>query len=126
MAKIVPLGTLIDQMFNVREKKRVHEAEISKIEKEMALLEAALIERMDAETVDSSRGKLATASITTSVVPNVEDWDKFYAYLHKNKYYHLLERRPSVTGCRELFEKKGAIPGVVPFTKRKLNLRVVG
>jgi hypothetical protein len=64
-------------------------------------------------------------SITESVRPSVENWDDFYRFIHRHKYYHLLDRRPSVTGCRELFETKGNIPGVVPFTKRKINLRSI-
>ena len=80
---------------------------------------------MDQQNITKSTGSKATVSISTSVKPSVEDWDAFYAYIHKNKYYHLLERRPSVTGCRELFDHKGAIPGVVPFTQRKLNIRSV-
>jgi hypothetical protein len=75
--------------------------------------------------VSKSTGVLATVSISENIRPSVEDWDAFYAYIHKYKYYHLMERRPSVSGCNELLETKGKIPGVVPFTQRKLNVRSV-
>jgi hypothetical protein len=79
------------------------------------------MEQMDREGTTKGGGKSATVSASESVVPQVTDWEAFYKFIHRMKWYHLLERRPSVTGCRELFETKGAIPGVMPFTKRKLT-----
>jgi hypothetical protein len=119
------IGAKIDQLHKLREKKRALEEQVNAVSHEMALIEAALMEQMDSEGVSKSTGHLATVSISDSIKPNIEDWDAFYAYIHRNKYYHLLERRPSVTGCRELLETKGKIPGVVPFTQRKLNLRSI-
>lgn len=119
------IGASIDKLFALREKKRAHEKSISDIEKEIALMEIDLMLLMKAEGVDKATGKKASVSITTNIRPNVTDWDAFYAFIHRWKYYHLLEKRPSVTGCRELFETKGMIPGVVPFSKETLNLRTV-
>lgn len=119
------LGSAIDALWAKREKKREMEAKLKEVEAEIADSEVKVMELMDKEGVEKTTGKKASVSITTSVVPQVEDWDVFYAYIHRNKFYHLLERRPSVTGCRELFENKGKVPGVLPHTKRKLNLRTV-
>lgn len=119
------LGSAIDSLWALREKKRKLEAQVKEVEASIADSEAQVMELMDKEGVEKTTGKKASVSITTSVVPQCEDWDLFYAYIHKTKFYHLLERRPSVTGCRELFESKGKIPGVLPHTKRRLNLRSV-
>lgn len=119
------LGSAIDALWALREKKRKLETQVKEIEATIADSETQVMELMDKEGVEKTTGKKASVSITSNVVPQVEDWDAFYAYIHRNKYYHLLERRPSVTGCRELFETKGKLPGVLPFTKRKLNLRTV-
>ena len=119
------IGVKIDQLHALREQKRALEEQIKQLSGQMDELENQLIDQMDKEGVTKSTGNSATVSITTSVKPSVEDWDAFYAYIHRRKYYHLLERRPSVTGCRELLETKGKIPGVVPFTQRKLNIRSV-
>ena len=119
------IGAKIDRLHALREQKRALEEQIKQLSEQMSVLENGLIDQMDAEGVSKSTGNAATVSITTSVRPSVEDWDAFYAYIHRHKYYHLLERRPSVTGCRELLETKGKIPGVVPFTQRKLNIRSV-
>lgn len=119
------LGGRIDQLHALREQKRTLEKQVQLLEETARELESQLIDEMDKQGVAKSTGKKATVSITESVKPSVDDWDAFYAYIHKNKYYHLLERRPSVTGCRELLELKGKVPGVVPFTQRKLNIRTV-
>lgn len=119
------VGAKIDALHALREEKRQLEELLKAKAQEIDLAENDLIEQMDQQNITKSTGSKATVSISTSVKPSVEDWDAFYAYIHKNKYYHLLERRPSVTGCRELFDHKGAIPGVVPFTQRKLSIRSV-
>ena len=119
------VGAKIDALHALREDKRQLEELLKAKAQEIDLMENELIELMDQQNISKSTGTKATVSITTSTKTSVEDWDAFYAYIHKNKYYHLLERRPSVTGCRELFDTKGKIPGVVPFTQRKLNIRSV-
>lgn len=119
------IGAKIDRLHDLREQKRDLEAKIKEIVGKASELENALMEQMDAEGVSKSTGNSATVSVTLSVKPSVDDWEAFYKYIHRTKYYHLLERRPSVTGCRELLETKGKIPGIVPFTQRKLNIRSV-
>jgi predicted metal-binding protein len=119
------IGAKIDALHALREAKRAKEKEISLLEEQAHALESELIDELDKQGITKSTGRKATVSITESVKPSVDNWDEFYEYIRKHKYFHLLERRPSVTGCRELLEMKGKIPGVVPFTQRKLNIRTV-
>lgn len=116
-------GKLIDERFILREQKRAHEEAIKQLEQKLQSNESALLELLDKEGITKAAGKRATVSISENIKPSVEDWDRFYAYIQRNKAWHLLERRPSVSGCNELFELKGAIPGVVPFKKRQVNMR---
>lgn len=117
------LGSLTDQMFALREEKRKLEEGIKVLDEVYKQKEMQLIELLDEQGTDRGAGKSANCTIAESVVPQVTNWDDFYKFIQKNKYWHLLERRPSVTGCRELFETKGVIPGVEKFTKRRINLR---
>lgn len=119
------IGKQIDAMFKIREKIREHEAEIKRLSAEKDEIEAQLLEQMDKEGITKSTGGKASVTVTENIKPSVEDWDAFYKYIHRMKMYHLLERRPSVTGCRELFEKRGKIPGVVPFVKRQITMRTL-
>lgn len=115
------IGAKIDLRQKLKTEKGAAAAVVEQYEKLITDVETALMAQMDKEQTTNGGGKLATASINESIVPQVTDWDLFYKYIARMKYYHLLERRPSVTGCRELFETKGAVPGVLPFTKRNLT-----
>lgn len=122
-SKAASLGLQIDAIYKLREKLR----EIQEREKEqlqlIAAAEEVLIATMDKEGVAKSTGKLATVSIADSVVIQTEDWDSFFAYVMKNKASHLVEKRPAQAAVRELFELGKKVPGVQPFTKRKLSIR---
>lgn len=119
------IGAKIDQLHDLRESKRELEEQVKQLQLKMSELENSLIEQMDKEGVSKSTGVAATVSISAITRPSVDDWDAFYAFIHRHKYYHLLERRPSSSGCNELLETKGKIPGVVPFTQRRLNVRSI-
>lgn len=116
-------GNMIDTLHTLREERRLLEKKIEEINKEYSIIEGELLKQMKAEGLEMAKGKFASASLQEVVKPQIEDWDKFYAYIKRNDYFHLLERRPSVTGCRELFETKGKIPGVLPITLQKVSLR---
>ena len=118
------MGALIDAMFELREKKRALDTQVKELEAQYIALEDELLVKLDAEGTDKAAGKKATVSVTSSVVGNVTDWEKFGAFVIKNKYLHLFQRRLSDPAVRELFEMKGKIPGCEPFTKRRVNLRV--
>lgn len=115
------IGAKIDTRQALCEDKKCVEALLKKLQEQIDAVESSIFEHLDREGTTNGGGKTATVTVGESVVPNVTDWDAFYKYIARMKYFHLLERRPSTTGCRELFETKGAIPGVVPFTKRRLN-----
>lgn len=119
------VGAKVDRMVELRENKRVAQEAVDKLDAEMKALETALIDQMDQEGTTKITGKNATASISESTVFNLDNDDEFFKFVHKNKYYHLLQRRLSAPAVREIFESKGAVPGCTPFTQRKLNLRAV-
>lgn len=123
-AKLTP-GATIDTMWELREKKRALEASVKDVGGQIADLESKLMEDMQANGVDKMTGKHASVSITSTVVANVEDWDAFWAYIHKMKYGHLLQRRVSDPAYRELLDLGKKIPGTQPFTKKRLNLRAL-
>ena len=119
------IGGITDSMWKLREDKRKLEEEIKIIEEQYRSLEEQLMTKLDAEGTEKGSGKHATVSISSSVVGNVTDWDALNAYIKKTGYFHLYQRRVSDPAIRELFESKGSVPGVEPFTKRKLNIRSV-
>lgn len=125
-SKALSIGAQIDALHTLREKKRAAEEVVKALAKDIDAAQVALMERMEKEGMPKASGQYATVTLGSAVVPDVVDWDEFYKFIKRHNYFHLLERRPSVLGCRELFETKGKIPGVEPFTKKSLNLRSAG
>ena len=117
------IGTLIDQLHEKREAKRALENQLKALEEEYKLLEEKLLIKFDQEGTTKGAGRLASASVSESVVGNVTDWDKFHAFIKKTGHFHLLQRRTSDAAVRELFEQGKKVPGCEPFTKKRLNLR---
>jgi len=115
------LGVIIEDLGKLKDKQKILTKKLTDLKAEIMAAEGMIIEELDKQGLKKSTGASATVSIITSVKPQVEDWELFYAFIHRRKFYHLLDRRPSVLGCRELFESKGKIPGVSPFTARKLS-----
>lgn len=116
-------GTTVDKLVGLRNKKRDLEGSIKSLEGQIEELQSQLLEEMEAAGVDKFSGKLGTVSISTNVVANVEDWDALYPYIAKNKLWHLLQRRVSDPAYRELLDAGKKVPGVQPFSKKRLNLR---
>lgn len=117
------IGGLIDQMSALREERRRLDAQSAELQKASDVLETQLIELMDAEGTTKSTGHVASASIAETIEFNAQDWDSFMAYVAKTKQFHLVQRRVSAPSVRELFESKGKVPGLEPYTKRKISLR---
>lgn len=117
------IGTLIDKMSDLREQRRKLAEQDKALKQEYDAAEAQLIEMMDAEGTLKSSSRTATVSIVESVQFNTVDWDSFMAYVAKTKQFHLVQRRVSTPSVREVFEAKGAVPGLDPFIKREISLR---
>jgi hypothetical protein len=114
---------LIDELFALRESKRVLEAQVKEIESRVSEIKAELIPRFQDEGTQSTATKTASVTLTETVLPQVTDWDAFYAFIKDTDSFYLLERRPASTAWRELHNADMTPPGTQAFTKFDLNLR---
>ena len=122
--RLVPtLGNTIDQMWALREEKRALDAQIKAVEADIKALETDMFGLLDAQDTRKAEGKNASVSINESVVCNVEDWDALWPWIAKTKNFHLIQKRVSDPGIRELWSLGKVIPGTQPFTKRTLSLK---
>lgn len=119
------IGSLIDNMSTLREQRRALAEQDKTLSGQISAIEEQLIEQMEADGMVKCTGKLASATISESTQFNVADWEVFMAYLIKSKQGHLVQRRVSAPAVAELFASKGVVPGLEPFTQRKINLRNV-
>ena len=119
------LGTKIDALYEVREQKRRIKKELDEVTEQYNELEQEIMGLLESEDITLSRGSLASASISVSDVPTVNDWDQFHQYILDNNALYMLERRAAVGPWRELYQGGTVVPGTEPFEKKKLNLRKV-
>lgn len=121
VTKVEPLGKLIDKLDLLREKKREAAEKLKACETEYDALSQTLLERLQTEGMDKATGKKATISVSKTVVANIVDFDALAKYVKRTGFFHLFQRRISDPAFRELYESKGVVPGLEPFTKVKLN-----
>jgi hypothetical protein len=119
------LGSRIDSLCDLREQKRELEGELKVVEESYTKLADELMETLDAQGMAKATGKTATVSVSSSVVGQIENDAAFFAYVKKSGHFHLFQRRLSDAAVREILEQKGSIPGIKPFTKKRLNLRTL-
>lgn len=122
-AKPMTLGATIDKMWKLREDKRALDAQVKAVEADIKALETDMFGLLDAQDTRKAEGKNASVSINESVVCNVEDWDALWPWIAKTKNFHLIQKRVSDPGVRELWALGKVIPGAQPFTKRTLSLK---
>lgn len=121
----MPIGGLIDAMFDTRERKRALEEQVKLIESEYAGLEAALMARLATEQTDKGSGQRASASITKTVTGNIVEFEDLCKFIKRTGYFHLFQRRLSDPAYRELLDAGKTVPGVEKFVKSRVNLRVL-
>lgn len=116
------LGAASDKVWQLREDKRELDKKVKAIEAEIATLTENIFEMLDAQDTRKAEGKKASISVNYTEVGNVTDWEAFWPYVAKNKFFHLIQKRVSDPGLRELWALGKKTPGVVPFTKRSLSI----
>lgn len=118
-----PIGQIVDEISEIREQRRLLEAEVKALKVKQADLEQDLINFCLENKITSVRGNTASCTVSEKIYPTVSDWDAFYEFVRSNNYFHLLEKRPSVGAYREAQSQGISIPGVESFTKIDVNTR---
>jgi hypothetical protein len=122
-APALTIGKIIDEMYALKAEKKELESSIKDIKSDIDLLESQLLHRLEEEDTDTSAGKQATARRTELVLPVIEDWDAFEAYIKETDSLYLLGKRVLATGFRELLQQGEEVPGLRPYTKVSISLR---
>jgi len=83
------------------------------------------MDALDDQQITESRSEAGKVTLGEAVYPQVQDWDAFYQWILENQYMHFLEKRAAVLAYREALGQGIAVPGVLPFTKRKITFREI-
>lgn len=122
-ARTIP--EISDEILLLKGKVKKLESQIELHKKDQALLEQDLEKLATEQGLTAGKGAHSAFTIAPHIVPQVTDWEPFYRFIKRNSYFHLLERRPAVVACRELWEQGRAIPGVEKFTKVRINVKEI-
>ena len=117
------LSNLIESLSTIKARKKELELDLKETEKEIAVVEGQIFAAMDAEGVVESKSAVAKVAITSAQYPQVEAWPKLEEFIYDQKAIFLLEKRVAVLAYREFLALNRPVPGVLPFTKRKLTYK---
>lgn len=117
------LRELAEHREALRDRKREIAAEEKELNAQIAEIDEQLFNVLDEQGVDRLSSNGITLSISENVVPQVTDWNDVYKFVLETGHFQLFERRMSSTAFRELMDST-PIPGVQPYTKRTINMRV--
>lgn len=104
--------------------KAAYEAELKPVDEKLKKLEAWLQIKMHADGVNSFATDSGTAYVSTVEQATVSDMGALLDYIKSKDAWHLLEKRVSKTGIRELLDADEPIPpGVNWYTATSVNVR---
>lgn len=119
------LPACADLYQQVREARLAKDKEAKALKDDENALSDYLIENLSKNESMGIAGKLARVTIVPKLIPTVEDWPAFYAYIKKNNAFELLQRRVGQEAVNERWEEGKTVPGVVAFRKLTLSLSIV-
>ena len=119
------MNDLIEELASTRDELKILDEQKKELNKLKAELEETIYDKLDEQEISRIDNGSHSVSINYQVVPQVEDWDLLYDFVADKRDFQLFQRRLSAPAYRELLKSsKGvAIPGVVKFTQRRLNIR---
>src|SRR5574344_2166580 len=87
------MGACADKLFELHNKRLAEQKKVDEIAAEESALKNHIIENLPKSEASGVAGKLARVTVVTKQVPQVKDWDLFYAYVKKNNAWDLMQRR---------------------------------
>jgi hypothetical protein len=118
------LNDLISRLGELRTQKKEYEFQAKEIGKKITSMEHNIMDAMDDQQIVESKNTSGQKVILgEAVYPQVEDWDAFHSWILENDYLHFLEKRAAVLAYREALGQGIAVPGVLPYTKRKITFK---
>jgi len=133
------LHSLISQLGELRAEKKRLEFELNNVKEHMTAKEYEIMDAMDDQQITESKSEAGKVTLGEAVYPQVQDWDAVYHWQvdqikkaleeghdpYTDNVLHFFEKRMGVLAYREALERNIPIPGVLPFTKRKITFKEI-
>lgn len=120
------LAKSLSQLLAFKKQLRKLEAQQAPIKKKMEDLANQVIQRYSEDDLTSVKTKGGTVTRIQQVVPQLDDFTAFFEWITKNNAPELLHKRVTQDAWRERVENGETIPGVSPFTRISLQIRLKG
>lgn len=114
----------VTELFELKKQiKVIEEREIKALKLRVKELEGRLFANIEVGEQIAFEG-IGSVSIKEEIQPNVEDWEKFYAYITKTQNWFYMKRSVNAAPFRDAINVGDEIPGVVPVNVKKLSATV--
>lgn len=109
------LGECADALYTLREERLALGRSVKAIEECEKLIKEHIISTLPKSNTTGVAGKIARVQTGKKLIPIVEDWTKFYAYVKKKNAFELLQRRLTETAITDRWDNGIVVPGVTQF-----------
>lgn len=122
-ASSLPSGTLVEMYIQLRDRRALRKAafenEDAADKGKQEKMEGILMQRFNAEGIDSVKSAAGTAYTDTRVAASVADTTAFYGFCVENDEIGLMEIRASKTNIQAFKEANGDLPPGVNWSETK-------
>lgn len=115
------IGACADLLYNTRLDRLAIQKNAAALETQEKALKEHIINTLPKSEASGVSGKVANVKVESTDVNQVEDWDKFYAYIKKTGFFHLLGRSIKQEAIDEILASGKKIPGVKKFPVVKVS-----
>lgn len=115
------IGACADLLYTTRGTRLLIQKDAAALETQEKALKEHIINTLPKSEASGVAGKLARVAVESSEVNQVEDWDKFYAYIKKTGFFHLLGRSIKQEVIDEILASGKKIPGIKKFKVVKVS-----
>jgi hypothetical protein len=119
------MGACADKLFELRNKRLAGQKLVDEVEAEEKALKTYIIENLPKSEASGVAGKLARVTVVTKQVPEVEDWNAFYAHIKKTGSFDLLGKGLGKAAITARWEDGKEVPGVKHFNAVTVSINKV-
>ncbi len=116
------MGACADLLFTTNQTRKDLEKQVADLKKQETTIKEHIIQSLPKDEASGVTGKVGKVRVISKDVPQVEDWDKVYKYIVKNKAFELIQRRLSNPAVQERWDAKKKIPGIGTFKTITVSL----
>tara|TARA_B100000780_G_scaffold59212_1_gene37800 strand:- start:704 stop:1078 length:375 start_codon:yes stop_codon:yes gene_type:complete len=118
------LKELLNTAKHIRTDKQELERDVKVLSASLEEIKEQIRTKMHAEGIERTSVDGITVSLSDATVYNIADYGLFHDFIMAEGHTGLLQRRVSNIYVKDLLKTFDVIPGLVPFAKENVNLRV--